>query len=171
MLFGRVSGLVARAELTRARGSCVGTAHGTMECTARRVPVQYPNAHRELPEAVRTGEGMVEISLMVRDIRILGVAGMHRSTVPALRRKRFQRAERTPMRRELLARLHGDVVLLTTRNGDSLIGRLRVTCDEVELWQALVHVPCRYRVVFDDIVACCLYGSDEPTWDAPTAPL
>jgi hypothetical protein len=114
---------------------------------------------------------MLEISLMVRDIRILGVAGMHRSTTPALRRKRFNRAERTPMRRELLSRLHGDIVLLTTRNGDSLIGRLRVTCDEVELWQALVHVPCRYRVAFDDIVACCLYCSDEPTWDAPTAPL
>jgi hypothetical protein len=108
---------------------------------------------------------------MVRDIRILGIAGMHHSTAPALNRKRPARVERVPMRRELLSRLHGDIVLLSTRNGQSLIGRLRVTCEEVEVWQALVHVPCRYRVAFDDIVGCCLYCSDEPTWDAPTLPL
>jgi hypothetical protein len=114
---------------------------------------------------------MAKRFFMVRDIRILGIAGMHRSTVAALRRKRASRMDRVPMRRELLSRLHGDIVLLATRNGQSLIGRLRVTCDEVELWQALQHVPCRHRVAFDDIMACCLYGSEEPTWDAPTAPL
>ena len=109
---------------------------------------------------------------MVRDIRILGIAGMHHSTAPALSRGRpSRRVDRVPMRRELLSRLHGDIVLLTTRSGDSLIGRLRVTCEEVELWQALVHVPCRFRVAFDDVVSCCLYCSDEPTWDSPTAPL
>jgi hypothetical protein len=114
---------------------------------------------------------MAKSFLMVRDIRILGIAGMYRSTAAAMRRKLPRRIERVPMRRELLSRLHGDVVLLTTRTGQSLIGRLRVTCDEAELWQALGHVPCRHRVAFDDIVACCLYCSDEPTWDAPTAPL
>jgi hypothetical protein len=114
---------------------------------------------------------MAKRSVMVRDIRILGIAGMHRSTAASLRRKRLGRVTRVPMRRELLSRLHGSVVLLATRTGQSLVGRLRVTCEEAELWQALGHVPLRHRVAFEDIMACCLYGSDEPTWDGPTAPL
>lgn len=107
---------------------------------------------------------------MVRDIRILGLATMQRSTAAALRRRRLGRIERAPMQREPLLRLHGAVVLLATRHGQALVGRLRVTGSEVELWQALENVPCRHRLAFDDVIACCVYGSDEPTWDGPTAP-
>jgi hypothetical protein len=108
---------------------------------------------------------------IVRDIRILGIAGIHRSTAAALRRQRRSRVERRPMQRELLSRLQGELVLLTTRDGDALIGRLRVTRDAIEIWQVVAQIPCRHRVALDDIAACCLHLAEEPFWDVPTAPL
>jgi hypothetical protein len=75
------------------------------------------------------------------------------------------------MRRELLSRLDDQLVLLTTRYGDALVGRLRVTRDRIEIGQVIEHIPCRHRVMLEDIAACCLYFAEEPVWDVPTAPM
>lgn len=114
---------------------------------------------------------MTERPNVARGISILGVGGVRRSAAEALRRRRFAQLERRPMRRELLSRLDNEQVLLTTRYGDALVGRLRVTRERIEIWQVIERIPCRHRVTLEDIAACCLYFAEEPVWDLPTVPM
>lgn len=114
---------------------------------------------------------MTERPNVARGISILGVGGVRRSAAEALRRRRFAQLERRPMRRELLSRLDNEQVLLTTRYGDALVGRLRVTRERIEIWQVIERIPCRHRVTLEDIAACCLYFAEEPAWDLPTVPM
>jgi hypothetical protein len=114
---------------------------------------------------------MTERSSVARGICFLGIGDVHRSAAESLRRRRRARVERRPLRRELLARLDNELVLLTTRDGDALIGRLRVTRDQIEIWQVVERIPCRHRVTLEEIAACCLYFAEEPVWDVPTVPM
>lgn len=108
---------------------------------------------------------------VARSISIQGIGGVRRSAAQALRRRRLTKLERLPMRRELLSRLDNQQVLLTTRYGDALVGRLRVTRERIEVWQVIERIPCRHRVPLEDIASCCLYFAEEPVWDVPTIPM
>jgi hypothetical protein len=114
---------------------------------------------------------MTKRSSVARGICILGIGGVRRSAAESLRRRRRVQVERRPMRRDLLARLDNELVLLTTRYGDALIGRLRVTRERIDIWQVVERIPCRHRVTLEDIAACCLYFAEEPMWDVPTVPM
>lgn len=114
---------------------------------------------------------MTERRSVARGISILGIGGVRCSAANSLRRRRRAQVERRPLRQDLLARLDNEVVLLTTCDGDALIGRLRVTRDRIEVWQVVERIPCRHRIALEDIAACCLYFPEEPVWDVPTAPM
>ena len=111
---------------------------------------------------------VASVASVARGICFLGIGGVRRSAAESLRRRRRAQIERRPLRHELLARLDNELVLLTTRDGDALIGRLRVTREQIEVWQVVERIPCRHRVTLEEIAACCLYFAEEPVWDVPT---
>lgn len=107
---------------------------------------------------------------VTRDVCIIGLGSVHRSSAETLTRRRHAQVASIPLRREALYRFDGDEVLLATRQGRSLVGRLRVTERQIELRQMVAHLPCRHRLALEDIIACCLHDDDDAIWDIPTKP-
>ncbi|HWN66437.1 MAG TPA: hypothetical protein VNM90_02295 [Haliangium sp.] len=73
------------------------------------------------------------------------------------------------MSREMLVRASGGQVVVTTRDGRVLIGRLWLTREHAELWQMVHGIPCRQRFASEDILSCYVY-SDSEMWEETTQP-
>lgn len=106
---------------------------------------------------------------VVREIALVGLSKTYRSAVRMVRSLRPAHPRRAPVSREMLARASGGQVVVTTRDGRVLIGRLWLTREHAELWQMVHGIPCRQRFACEDILSCYVY-SDSEMWEETTQP-
>jgi hypothetical protein len=106
---------------------------------------------------------------VVREIALVGLSKTYRSAVRMVRSLRTAQPRRAPVSREMLARASGGQVVVTTRDGRVLIGRLWLAREHAELWQMVHGIPCRQRFACEDILSCYVY-SDSEMWDETTQP-
>lgn len=107
---------------------------------------------------------------VVREIALVGLSKTYRSAVRMVRSLRPAHPRRAPVSREMLARASGGQVVVTTRDGRVLIGRLWLTREHAELWQMVHGIPCRQRFACEDILSCYIY-SDSEMWEDTTQPV
>ncbi len=105
-----------------------------------------------------------------REICVAGLTEIYRSSVKTLAGDISAPVETIPLQRDSLYRFDGDEVLLTTRSGQTIIGRLRVTETRIEIGRIVEQIPCRHPIELEDIASCCMYYQDDAFWDAPTQP-
>lgn len=105
----------------------------------------------------------------MREIALVGLSKTYRSAVRMVRSLRTAQPRRAPVSREMLARASGGQVVVTTRDGRVLIGRLWLAREHAELWQMVHGIPCRQRFACEDILSCYVY-SDSESWDETTQP-
>jgi hypothetical protein len=99
---------------------------------------------------------------VVREIALVGLSKTYRSAVRMVRTLRPAQPRRKPVSRETLVRASGGQVVVTTRDGRVLIGRLWLS--------QMVHgIPCRQRFACEDILSCYVY-SDSEMWEDTTQP-
>lgn len=106
---------------------------------------------------------------VVREIALVGLSKTYRSAVRMVRTMRPAQPRRAPVHRETLARASGGQVVVTTRDGRVLIGRLWLSREHAELWQMVHGIPCRQRFACEDILSCYVY-SDTEMWEDTTQP-
>jgi hypothetical protein len=106
---------------------------------------------------------------VVREIALVGLSKTYRSAVRMVRTMRAAQPRRAPVSRATLARASGGQVVVTTRDGRVLIGRLWLSRDHAELWQMVHGIPCRQRFACEDILSCYVY-SDSEMWEETTQP-
>jgi hypothetical protein len=106
---------------------------------------------------------------VVREIALVGLSKTYRSAVRMVRSLRPVQPRRAPVSREMLARASGGQVVVTTRDGRVLIGRLWLSREHAELWQMVHGIPCRQRFACEDILSCYVY-SDSEMWEDTTQP-
>ena len=106
---------------------------------------------------------------VVREIALVGLSKTYRSAVRMVKSMRPAQPRRAPVSRETLARASGGQVVVTTRDGRVLIGRLWLAREHAELWQMVHGIPCRQRFACEDILSCYVY-SDSEMWDETTQP-
>lgn len=106
---------------------------------------------------------------VVREIALVGLSKTYRSAVRMVRTLRPTQPRRKPVSRETLVRASGGQVVVTTRDGRVLIGRLWLSRQHAELWQMVHGIPCRQRFACEDILSCYVY-SDSETWEDTTQP-
>jgi hypothetical protein len=104
---------------------------------------------------------------VVREVALVGLTKTYRSAVRMVRSLRPAQPRRAPVSQETLARASGGQVVVTTRDGRVLIGRLWLTQDQAELWQMIHGIPCRQRFPAEDILSCYMY-SDNDLWEQTT---
>jgi hypothetical protein len=106
---------------------------------------------------------------VVREIALVGLSKTYRSAVRMVRSMRAAQPRRAPVSRATLARASGGQVVVTTRDGRVLIGRLWLSREHAELWQMVHGIPCRQRFGCEDILSCYVY-SDSEMWEETTQP-
>ncbi|WP_428269455.1 hypothetical protein [Haliangium sp.] len=107
---------------------------------------------------------------VMRDICLLGIAGVYRSAAESLASRREGGGSRRPVAREHLRRANGCDVVLSIRYGRVRIGRLRLGTDHVTLHQLVQGIPCCHRFDYADVVSCYVYDNSGDEWDEPTQP-
>ncbi|GAB4540531.1 MAG: hypothetical protein Tsb0020_53790 [Haliangiales bacterium] len=119
---------------------------------------------------MNTDVGMADKPDIRREICVAGLTEIYRSSAKTLAGDVSAPVETIPLQRDSLYRFDGDEVLLTTRSGQTIIGRLRVTETRIEIGRIVEQIPCRHRIELEEIASCCMYYQDDAFWDAPTQP-